>query len=121
MTANGTFQSQNYRSWAYRPQNGAYAARYGRVEPYAVASRNQENAEGLPVNGALRGLTDHTRIWQMIEVQLIYILARIPIILSRRGCASKGKPVLCEKAFTANAEQAETLIRLSERKTGFPD
>lgn len=22
--------------------------------------------KGLPVNGALRGLTDHTRIWQMI-------------------------------------------------------
>ena len=36
------------------------------VEPYAVASRNQEMPKGLPVNGVLRGLTDHTRIWQMI-------------------------------------------------------
>ena len=37
------------------------------VEPYAVASRNQENAEGFACEwGALRGLTDHTRIWQMI-------------------------------------------------------
>lgn len=31
----------------------------------------------------------------------------------------KGKPVLCEKAFTANAEQAETLIRLSKEKQVF--
>ena len=53
------------------------------------------------------------------EVQLIYIATRIPTILSRRGCASKGKPVLCEKAFTANAEQAETLIRLSKEKQVF--
>ena len=40
--------------------------------------------------------------------------------MSRRGCAlEKGKPVLCEKAFTANAEQAETLIRLSKEKQVF--
>ena len=36
------------------------------VEPYAVASRNQENAEGFASEWVLRGLTDHTRIWQMI-------------------------------------------------------
>ena len=30
--------------------------------------RDMEGVEpkGLPVNGVLRGLTDHTRIWQMI-------------------------------------------------------
>ena len=36
------------------------------VEPYAVASVTRKMPKGLPVNGALRGLTDHTRIWQMI-------------------------------------------------------
>ena len=34
-------------------------------------------------------------------------------------CLEKGKPVLCEKAFTANAGQAEALIRLSKEKQVF--
>ena len=59
------------------------------VEPYAVASRNQENAEGFASEWGF------TRAYE------------------------KGKPGLCEKAFTANAEQAETLIRLSKEKQVF--
>ena len=34
-------------------------------------------------------------------------------------CLECGKPVLCEKAFTANAAEAEALIRLSERQGLF--
>jgi predicted dehydrogenase len=34
-------------------------------------------------------------------------------------CLEKGKPVLCEKAFTANAREAETLIRISQEKQVF--
>mgnify|MGYP002232259544 CR=1 FL=1 len=30
-----------------------------------------------------------------------------------------GKPVLCEKAFTANAEQAEEILSISEEKKLF--
>ena len=31
-------------------------------------------------------------------------------------CLLKGKPVLCEKAFTANAREAEELIRISQEQ-----
>ena len=34
-------------------------------------------------------------------------------------CLERGKPVLCEKAFTANAREAEALIRLSQEKQVF--
>ena len=51
------------------------------------------------------------------EVQLIYIATPHSHHFEQaRMCLEKGKPVLCEKAFTANAEQAETLIRLSKEK-----
>ena len=31
-------------------------------------------------------------------------------------CIEKGKPVLCEKAFTANARQAEDLLAFAKEK-----
>ena len=34
-------------------------------------------------------------------------------------CLLKGKPVLCEKAFTANAREAEELIRIAQEKQVF--
>ena len=36
-----------------------------------------------------------------------------------RMCLLKGKPVLCEKAFTANAREAEELIRIAQEKQVF--
>lgn len=83
------------------------------VEPYAVASRNQENAEGFASEwGFTRAYGSYEDLADDPEVQLIYIATPHSHHFEQaRMCLEKGKPVLCEKAFTANAEQAETLIR----------
>ena len=91
------------------------------VEPYAVASRNQENAEGFACEwGFTRAYGSYEDLADDPEVQLIYIATPHSHHFEQaRMCLEKGKPVLCEKAFTANAEQAETLIRLSKEKQVF--
>ena len=91
------------------------------VEPYAVASRNQENAEGFASEwGFTRAYGSYEDLADDPEVQLIYIATPHSHHFEQaRMCLEKGKPVLCEKAFTANAEQAETLIRLSKEKQVF--
>ena len=77
------------------------------VEPYAVASRNQENAEGFACEwGFTRAYGSYEDLADDPEVQLIYIATPHSHHFEQaRMCLEKGKPVLCEKAFTANAEQ----------------
>ena len=77
------------------------------VEPYAVASRNQENAEGFASEwGFTRAYGSYEDLADDPEVQLIYIATPHSHHFEQaRMCLEKGKPVLCEKAFTANAEQ----------------
>ena len=91
------------------------------VEPYAVASRNLENAEGFAREwGVTRAYGSYEELADDPEVQLIYIATPHSHHFEQaQMCLGKGKPVLCEKAFTANAEQAEALIRLSKEKQVF--
>ena len=72
------------------------------VEPYAVASRNQENAEGFACEwGFTRAYGSYEDLADDPEVQLIYIATPHSHHFEQaRMCLEKGKPVLCEKAFT---------------------
>ena len=54
------------------------------------------------------------------KVDLIYIATPHAFHFEQaKACILKGKPVLCEKAFTANAAQAEELLKLAEEKQVF--
>ena len=91
------------------------------VEAYAVASRQLERAQEFASRrdfrkayGSYEALADDP------EVDLIYIAT--PHSLHYRHvkmCLEKGKPVLCEKAFMANAREAADAIRISEEKGVF--
>lgn len=91
------------------------------VEKYAVASRSSEKAEAfarkwefLKAFGSYEALTDDP------DVDLIYIATPHSLHYEQaKMCINKGKPVLCEKAFTANAREAEALLDLAHREKVF--
>lgn len=91
------------------------------AQPYAVASRHIEKAQAFAKKwniktcyGSYEELTDDK------NVDLIYIaVPHSHHYQYARMCIEKGKPVLCEKAFTANAFQARQLISLAERNKVF--
>ena len=91
------------------------------TEPYAVASRNLENAERFASEwGFTKAYGSYEALADDPEVQLIYIATPHSHHFEQaRMCLEKGKPILCEKAFTTNAKEAEALIRLSQEKQVF--
>lgn len=91
------------------------------VESYAVASRNLDNAEGFAREwGFTKAYGSYEELADDPQVGLIYIATPHSHHFEQaRMCLDRGKPVLCEKAFTANVREAEALIRLSERKKVF--
>ena len=91
------------------------------VEPYAVASRNYENAQGFADEwGFTRAYGSYDDLVNDPEVELIYIATPHSHHYEQaRMCLEKGKPVLCEKAFTANAREAESLFKLAKEKQVF--
>lgn len=88
---------------------------------YAVASRTQEKADEFArewhfekAYGSYEALADDP------EVDLIYIATPHSSHYEQACmCIRKGKPVLCEKSFTANARQAEALLELAHEKKVF--
>ena len=91
------------------------------VEPYAVASRNYENAQGFAYEwGFTRAYGSYDELVNDPNVQLIYIATPHSHHFEQaKMCLEKVKPVLCQKAFTANAREAETLIHISQEKQIF--
>ena len=91
------------------------------AEPYAVASRNLENAQGFADEwGFAKAYGSYDELIDDPNVDLIYIATPHSHHYGQaRMCLERGKPVLCEKAFTANAREAEALIRLSQEKQVF--
>ena len=91
------------------------------VEPYAIASRDGAKAAAFArEHGFTRSYGSYGELAADPDVDLVYIATphshHYP---QARMCLECGKPVLCEKAFTANAAEAEALIRLSERQGLF--
>ena len=88
------------------------------VELYAVASRSLEKAQDFAAReGASRAYGSYEEMVRDDAVDLVYIATPHSHHAEQiRLCVEHGKAVLCEKAFTGNARQAEEVLALAERK-----
>ena len=88
------------------------------IECYAVASRNLERAEAFAGKfGFQKAYGSYEEMLSDPEVELVYIttphaLHYEQILL----CLEYGKNVICEKAFTINAEQAKKVFAKAKEK-----
>lgn len=91
------------------------------AELYAIAARDLRRAEQFAATyQAAKAYGSYEELADDPEVDLAYIATPHSHHYEQaKMCILKGKPVLCEKAFTANARQAETLVRLAEEKRVF--
>ena len=91
------------------------------VERYAIASRDLGRAEAFAREwGFARAYGSYEELADDPEVGLIYIATPHAMHYGQaRMCVERGKPVLCEKAFTANAGQAEELLRFARERGVF--
>lgn len=85
---------------------------------YAVASRSMEKARAFA--GRHRVLHAYGSYEEMLEdphIDLVYVATpHSHHYAHARLCLEHGKSVLCEKAFTQNAAQAESLFALAKEK-----
>lgn len=91
------------------------------VENYAVASRELARAQAFAAShGFTRAYGSYQELVDDPEVDLVYIATPHSHHFEHASLAlNAGKPVLCEKAFTANARQADALLNLAHRKGLF--
>ena len=91
------------------------------VEAYAVASRQLQTARNFADRwGFTRAYGSYEEMLDDEEVELVYIATPHSHHFEHaRMSLLKGKAVLCEKAFTANARQAEELLNLAKEKELF--
>lgn len=91
------------------------------VQTYAVASRSLERAQDFAAEyGFEKAYGSYEEMLCDEQVELVYIATpHSEHFENAKLCILHGKPVLCEKAFTANAWQAKELIRLAEEKRVF--
>lgn len=91
------------------------------VKLYAVASRTRVKAEAFAGKyGCKKAYGTYEELVTDKKVDLVYIATpHSEHYENARLCILNGKPVLCEKAFTANAAQAEELIALAREKGVF--
>lgn len=91
------------------------------TEPYAIASRDKARAVAFADEwGFTRSYGSYEELAHDPDVQLIYIATPHAFHYEQaRMCLECDKPVLCEKAFTANAQQAEELVALSRKRGVF--
>lgn len=92
-----------------------------RTHRYAIASRKMRKARTFAKEqGFERAYGSYEELMDDPKVDLIYIATPHAFHFEQaKACILKGKPVLCEKAFTANAAQAEELLKLAEEKQVF--
>lgn len=91
------------------------------VRRYAVASRTQDKAETFAREWQFeKAYSSYEALADDPDVDLIYIATPHSHHYEQACmCINKGKPVLCEKAFTANARQAEALLQLAHERNVF--
>ena len=91
------------------------------VERYAVASRSKEKAETFAGEWQFtKAYGSYEELIKDPHVDLIYIATpHSEHYEHARLCILNQKPVLCEKAFTANARQAEDLLNLAKEHQVF--
>ena len=88
------------------------------VEAYAIAARDEDRAEKFAEEyGFTKFYGSYEEMLKDPEVELVYIATpHSHHYKCAKMCLEAGKHVLCEKAFTVNAEQAEEILRLAEEK-----
>lgn len=88
---------------------------------YAVASRDLERAKAFAEKfGIPKAYGSYEELAEDPDVELIYIaVPHSHHYMYMKMCLEHGKPVLCEKAFTANAAQAKEILELSKEKGIF--
>ncbi|WP_426350012.1 Gfo/Idh/MocA family protein [Alloiococcus sp. CFN-8] len=88
------------------------------AECYAVGSRSLEKAKSFADKYNIKkAYGSYEELVKDPEVELIYIATpHSEHYANAKLCLENGKHVLCEKAFTANAAQAEEIISLAESK-----
>lgn len=91
------------------------------AELYAAAARELSRAEQFANEfHAQKAYGNYEALADDPDIDLIYIATPHSHHFGpARMCLLKGKPVLCEKAFTANAREAEELIRIAQEKQVF--
>ncbi|OOM81383.1 Gfo/Idh/MocA family oxidoreductase [Clostridium sp. BL-8] len=88
------------------------------VDAYAVAARDLERAEKFANEyGFEKAYGSYEEMLKDESLDLVYIATPHSHHYEHAAmCLNHGKHVLCEKAFTADAKQAEKLIKLAESK-----
>lgn len=90
-------------------------------ETYAIASRNLSRAQAFADRRLFaRAYGSYEEMLDDEEVGLVYIASPHSHHYEHAlACIRKGKPVLCEKAFTATAPQAREVLELAREKKVF--
>lgn len=91
------------------------------VKAYAVASRSLEKAEKFAEEHHVeKAYGSYEAMLADENVELVYIATPHSHHLAHgKLCIDYGKPVLCEKAFTANTEQAKELLDYAKERNIF--
>ena len=88
------------------------------IECYAVSSRSLEKAEAFAKNfGFEKAYGSYEEMLRDPEVELVYVATPHSHHYEHMMlCINAGKPILCEKAFTLNAEQARAIKAAAAEK-----
>ncbi len=91
------------------------------VKCYGVASRSEERAHKFANEYGIKVVyTSYEELVLDDKIDLVYIATpHSEHYANMKLCIENGKNVLCEKAFTANAEQAEEILMLAKEKNVF--
>ena len=91
------------------------------VELYAIGSRTQAKADRFAINtGCKKAYGSYEDLLKDPFIDLVYIATpHSEHYQNMLLCLKYEKPVLCEKAFTANVEQAQRILMMAELK-GVP-
>jgi predicted dehydrogenase len=91
------------------------------AEVVAVASRSQESAEAFAERFAIpRAYGDWASLAADEGVDVVYVATPHSAHRAAAGlCLEAGRNVLCEKAFTLNAREAEELVALARERGSF--
>lgn len=91
------------------------------AEPEAVGSRTAESAEAFAAKyGMARAHGSYEALANDPDVDVIYIGTPHTLHLENAAlCMRAGKAVLCEKAFTINAQEAEEMVRVAREERVF--
>jgi len=91
------------------------------VKCYGVASRSEERAQEFANEyGVKVAYTSYEEMLLDSKIDLVYIATpHSEHYANMKLCIENGRNVLCEKAFTANAGQAEEILALAKEKGVF--